>query len=353
MSNPKVSIIINNYNYGLYINDAIKSALEQDYPNVEVIVVDDGSVDNSVELIEQFGSDIATVLKDNGGQASAFNAGLKCASGDIVFFLDSDDFLDSTIVSRAVTEFQNDPTTVRVQFRLGLVDAEGAPLQTTFPSQSIFMESGDFTQQVLSHPDDLLWQPTSGNAFHKNMLDKIFPMPEAEYKICADYYLQNLSGLFGKIRSLNEVGAFYRIHGENNHQSRSLNLSTLRDIITRTRFTHVMIKKYAQSLDLSPDQQNQEDDFLSVTYLANRIISQKLHPVKHPIKTDSLWGLYLKALRISIFHPFNPIMKKLFHLIWFTVFSISPSRVSYFLAEGFLFEEKRNVESLLTHWQLV
>jgi glycosyltransferase involved in cell wall biosynthesis len=67
---PLVSIIINNYNYARFLPPAIESALAQDLAGVEVIVVDDGSTDDSREVIERFGSDVTAVLKDNGGQAS-------------------------------------------------------------------------------------------------------------------------------------------------------------------------------------------------------------------------------------------------------------------------------------------
>ncbi len=74
-SKPLVSILINNYNYGRFLSKAIDSALNQEYQNIEVIVVDDGSTDDSRKIIESYGERIKPVLKENGGQASAFNAG--------------------------------------------------------------------------------------------------------------------------------------------------------------------------------------------------------------------------------------------------------------------------------------
>ncbi len=86
-----VSILINNYNYGRFLGDAIESALGQSYPNVEVIVVDDGSSDNSREVMAGFGSRIKPIYRENGGQASAYNAGFDAANGEIICLLDSDD----------------------------------------------------------------------------------------------------------------------------------------------------------------------------------------------------------------------------------------------------------------------
>src|SRR5207248_11792671 len=90
MSSPRplVSILINNYNYGRFLRDAIDSALRQTYTNTEVIVVDDGSTDDSRQIIAGYGSRIVPVLKENGVQASAFNAGFAASKGQWICFLD-------------------------------------------------------------------------------------------------------------------------------------------------------------------------------------------------------------------------------------------------------------------------
>src|SRR4029079_13012949 len=72
---PLVSVIVNNFNYERYVGQAIESALGQTYPHVEVIVVDDGSQDASRTVIEGFGDRVIALLKENGGQGSAFNVG--------------------------------------------------------------------------------------------------------------------------------------------------------------------------------------------------------------------------------------------------------------------------------------
>lgn len=84
-----VSIIVTNYNYGKYLPEAIESALSQTYQNKEILVVDDGSTDNSVEIIRKY--PVKLITKSNGGTASARNAGIKHASGQILAFLDADD----------------------------------------------------------------------------------------------------------------------------------------------------------------------------------------------------------------------------------------------------------------------
>ena len=79
---PLVSILINNFNYGRFVAQSIESALAQDYPRIEVVVVDDASTDDSQSVIRQYADRVRTVLLErNGGQAAAFNAASRRATG--------------------------------------------------------------------------------------------------------------------------------------------------------------------------------------------------------------------------------------------------------------------------------
>src|SRR5689334_397670 len=88
-----VSVVIPNFNYARYVAQAIESALSLDWPHVEVIVVDDGSTDESREVIERYRERVTIIHQANGGQIAACNAGFARVRGDAVIFLDSDDVL--------------------------------------------------------------------------------------------------------------------------------------------------------------------------------------------------------------------------------------------------------------------
>src|SRR5262245_12737070 len=118
------SIIIDNYNYGRFLREAIDSALGQTYPHTEVIVVDDGSTDDSREVIASYGDRIIALLKENGGQASAFNRGFAVSRGEIVCFLDADDTLLPTAMEQAVALFA-EAEVVKVHWPLWVVDEQG------------------------------------------------------------------------------------------------------------------------------------------------------------------------------------------------------------------------------------
>ncbi len=91
---PLVTVLIDTYNYGQYIEEAVGSVLAQDFPaeQREILVVDDGSTDDTAERLRRFGDAITYLRKPNGGQASAFNFGLEKARGKLVAFLDADDY---------------------------------------------------------------------------------------------------------------------------------------------------------------------------------------------------------------------------------------------------------------------
>ena len=92
MKNKNVSVIIPNYNYGHFIGSAITSALSQTCPPFEVIVINNGSTDDSLEILRTFGSQIQIIDQANLGQAGARNSGLRNFRGDFVAFLDADDY---------------------------------------------------------------------------------------------------------------------------------------------------------------------------------------------------------------------------------------------------------------------
>ncbi len=212
---PTASVIINNYNYGRFLADAIDSALAQTHPDTEVVVVDDGSTDESPRIVAAYGDRIVPVLKANGGQASAFNAGFRASRGDVICFLDSDDTLLPTAMARALEPF-GDPGVARVHWPLWEVYEDGTRTGVVVPSTGELAQ-GNLRDVVLRHgPVGYVWAPTSGNAWSRRALERMLPMPEDAYRTCADTYLALLAPFLGGLCRLEEPLATYREHGSNN-----------------------------------------------------------------------------------------------------------------------------------------
>lgn len=105
-STARVSVVVPIYNTEKYLSACINSIIHQTYPNIEVILVDDGSTDNSLKTSKKFASqnnNIVVVSKKNGGASSARNDGLQQAGGDYVMFVDSDDIINKDLVRHLVT----------------------------------------------------------------------------------------------------------------------------------------------------------------------------------------------------------------------------------------------------------
>lgn len=216
---PLVSIIINNYNYSRYLKEAIDSALHQNYPHVEVIVVDDGSTDESPTVIQQYGDRIIPILKKNGGQASAFNAGFAASQGDIIFFLDSDDVFYINKVEEICNflckKMVKNPY-VMVYHLLECVDTNGVSLGHKVPSSpyNVPVNLYNYTCQYRFFP--YAASPTSGIAMSRMLAQKIFPIPEQGVLTCADEFVVRPALLIGEVYGVEQVLAKYRLHDANN-----------------------------------------------------------------------------------------------------------------------------------------
>ena len=226
----RVSIVINNYNYRRFVRQAIESALAQTYDNTEVIIVDDGSTDGSVDIIKEYDDRAIVVLKDNGGQASAFNVGVARATGDLVLLLDSDDYLYPEAVETCVDQFPDGYS--RVFFRLGIVDGDGNRISNARVALT-FMEFDGSAIAAVAEGTAFPSMPTSGNVFDAHQLKDILPIPEDEYRICADAFVLIKTAVSGPVRSIDrELGA-YRIHGNNGYNAQSPQLLVDRKRLAR------------------------------------------------------------------------------------------------------------------------
>ncbi|MGI9068132.1 MAG: glycosyltransferase family 2 protein [Pyrinomonadaceae bacterium] len=129
MKLPRVSVIIPNYNYAHYLPLAIDSVLAQTYPNVEIVVVDDGSTDNSETVLKSYVNRIRWLRQQNQGVAMARNLGVRETRGEFVAFLDADDLWLPLKLERQVQRFFDDPELGLVHCGMEEIDHTGAHLR--------------------------------------------------------------------------------------------------------------------------------------------------------------------------------------------------------------------------------
>lgn len=207
-----VSIIIDNYNYARYLRAAIDSALNQTYSHTEIIVVDDGSTDESLEIIQSYGNKIIPIVKENGGQASAFNAGFAASSGDVVCFLDSDDTFLPEKVSEVVNVLEGDRDISWCFHALRLLNIDrNRFIQNAKETHSY---KWDCSAQLKNLKLPFIPTATSGLCFKRSLLEIILPMPEA-IKITSDNYLKFTVLALSKGFFLNKHLSIQKIHGAN------------------------------------------------------------------------------------------------------------------------------------------
>lgn len=244
-SKPLVSILINNYNYGSFIGEAIDSALDQTYPHIEVIVVDDGSTDNSPEIITSYGNRIIPVLKENSGQASAFNRGFAVCQGDFIFFLDSDDvfYLDKvqTILDILTAKMMNNRC-VMVYHLLECVDKNGASLGHQIPNSLHNVPPNLYYYACQYKFFPFASAPTSGIAISRELATRIFPIPEKGVRTSADEFIIRPALLIGEVHGVNSILSKYRIHGKNNWYAKQ-KTKTKEFIVSLDNFLNTKLKE--------------------------------------------------------------------------------------------------------------
>jgi glycosyltransferase involved in cell wall biosynthesis len=281
----QVSVIISNYNYAEYVAMAIESALIQNYLHMEVIVVDDGSTDGSREIIERLSDAVRVIFKENGGHASAMNAGFLASKGDIVMFLDSDDFLHPDALSKIVSAWTDD--CAKVQFRLSLIDSNDER-RGADPPRTVKLPNGDVLPELLN-TGQYLSPMMSGNAYNRRALKSLFPIPEEDFRIEGDGYLNVLVPFYGSIVSLDEELASYRLHARN--------LWTFSQEVTaerlRERVRHALVKQQHLERTAPLFARKIPPDLMlrNFPHVLERLSSLRLDQSNHPVPSDNRFKL--------------------------------------------------------------
>jgi GT2 family glycosyltransferase len=241
VAKPFISVLIDTYNHERFIEQAITSVLEQNVSDAEreILVVDDGSSDRTPELVRKFAPRVRLLRKVNGGQASAFNAAIPECKGEIVAFLDGDDWWAPGKLPAVADALAEDAAVGLVGHGITEVYADGrehTELLREIPRFRITTEAGAKAFRLRKS-----FLGTSRMTYRAEILRKIGDVPEA-LTFEADEYLFTLAGLFADVLILRQPFTFYRMHETNAFQIAGGNPEAIR----RKRQVLVALEKSLQ-----------------------------------------------------------------------------------------------------------
>jgi glycosyltransferase involved in cell wall biosynthesis len=275
-----VSIIITNFNYAKFVKTAIESVLALQWDDIEVIVVDDGSTDQSLDIIDAFVPRITVLRQEHAGQRVAYNTGFKASRGELVVFLDADDTLEPSVI-REVMPFVGIGVS-KIQVQMNVIDSSGVSVGSRFPQYKIVPTPESIRKWYLcngSYPTP----PGSGNIYARSYLEKIFPLDDSCGE-AGDSYCIAGAPLLGDVHSVPKPLVNYRVHGANDGAFSQLVVDRFAREVTRALKSFEYARRIASQAGLSfaPDA-----IMKSMMLLPYRISSFRLAPQIHPIPNDT------------------------------------------------------------------
>ena len=290
----KVTIAILNYNYGRFVGQAIESALRQDYPDIDVLVVDNGSTDDSAEVIRAYADRVRVVRQPvNIGQGQGYNLGFEAARGDWIVWLDADDLLDADAISTCMR--LAGPLTAKVQYPLRLIDADGEALPGRVP---YLRHHGDVVP-IIRRFGHYAGPPGSGNLYRRSAIAPYFPVNPQDWPICTDTVPHVTAPFHGEVADAGRPLGAYRLH-----RKRSSPVPGYRGNYTADMSHEVWLNSTARERTLALLRERSGIDvrgpFLALpAHVRQRIISWACAPEAHPFPEDdraSLWRLMRDSL---------------------------------------------------------
>ena len=202
---PLVSIVTPAYNQAAFLRDTIESVLSQDYPNIEYIVFDDGSTDETRKVLEEFDGRVRWESHANMGQTPTINKGWKALTGDIVAWLNSDDTFLPGAIGRAAGYLLNNPGTQIVFGDTLFTEADGTPIEPSRPLPLFSYENFVVScENPIAQPSAFIRREVIENT---GLLD-----PYYYYFMDWDFWLR--AGMRNRIDYIPELLSTYRLHSE-------------------------------------------------------------------------------------------------------------------------------------------
>lgn len=208
-NNPLISVIVPSYNQSKFIGQTIDSILNQSYKNVEILVIDGLSTDNTVEVLKKYEEKIFWISEKDNGQTDAINKGIKLAKGEIITYLNSDDYYLENTLQITVKKFNENNGFLWLSGNYIIVDENGTEIQSLIAKYKTFLRKFlSFNLLLILNPIN---QPST--FLTKKLIDKVgFFNVDLRYTMDYEYWLRAIKENRPLIVT-NKLSAF-RIHGQ-------------------------------------------------------------------------------------------------------------------------------------------
>jgi hypothetical protein len=314
----RLSVIIANYNYRDFVGSAISSALAVEWPDKEVIVVDDASTDDSRSVIDGFRGKVAAYFRPKSHQLGAHIFGFEQSTGDVIIFLDADDLLEPDVMLEVATVWR--PGVSKVQYRMNLIDAAGGQTGTAIP-QFPRRDDSEKLRRTFLRTMGYTTPPGSGNAYSRDFVRRAFaiaPSTIAE----SDAVLLTLAPIMGDILTVRRPLARYRIHATNTMLMHALDAAKIRRQLQQDAQLALLFATVSWQLNLPPARNPLSRNFNHLQY---RLASQLVEPSAHPFSGDTVAGLGCRLIYAAITYSQMPLRDRTILLVWIIACVLAPS----------------------------
>lgn len=323
MTEPLISVVITCYNYGRYVGEAIESVLAQRYPNKQIIIVNDGSTDDSLAVISRAVAahpDIELIDQPNLGSIAAYTRGIAQARGDIVMSLDADDVYGPDVLERVARAWHAGCS--KVQYDLRIIDADGNDLGRRFCNFSPRYDTAA-VRDAFRRTGTYRWPVTAGNAYSRELIQAVLPF---EVSHGPDGTLNTLAPLYGDVVTLPEALGAYRLHGMNRWASDGADALRLPERIGHRRTEERLLRRHAAARGVPLPSSSILDHEL--TFINHRLMAKKLGLDYEGSADDSVASLVSSGYRLVLDDARHgqalPARLMFAHLLWFGVLSGAP-----------------------------
>lgn len=318
-TSPRISVVITCFNYAQYVGGAIQSAISQTYPLKEVVVVNDGSTDDSLRVIKDYADRVTVIDQVNQGSVAAYNNGFAATTGDLVIFLDADDRLLPGALAEVARVWR--PACAKVQYDLAIIDAGGKDLGRRFCN----FDSGYDVRRVRTsflRTGTYRWPVTAGNAYSHWFAARLFPL---HIDHGPDGTLNTVAPVYGDVITIPRVLGQYRIHGANMWTSDGLDLERLPYRIEHRRRELAFMRSHAARLGVvvpSGDVLDHELPFLNYRLMALKLGRD------YQGRSDDTVARLLRAARRAVIAERLPPRLAAAHIAWFHLLAAAPARAT-------------------------